>query len=426
MVDFSAFRGVRYNAEKVGDLRDVVAPPYDVIDEPQRQALFARSPHNVARIIRADPSDGYAGVAETLRAWRREGALRRDARPAVYVYEQRFEAGGQERRRAGLIGLVDLADAERGVLPHERTLSGPKADRLDLLRATRMTFGQVFVLYRDAAGVTDAVVDAVKAADPLDAPVAEDGVEHRLWAITDAEAIRRVSEALVGQRLLIADGHHRCETALNFMRENPDAPGARRRMMTLVNMSNPNLVIFPIHRVVRDIEDYDAAALLKRLEPRFEVRAFDGEGDPARQAMLAAMSEARAEGRNAVGLFLNDGSYRMAVLGDAGPLADEPPALRRLDVVVLHKLILEPGLGIDAEALAAESHVDYIKDTGNGAVEAVERVRSGRGQAAFFLNPTSPEDVEAVATSGERMPQKVTYFYPKVYTGFVMHDLETD
>lgn len=417
------FRGVRFNPKKAGPFDRLLSPPYDVIDPEERERLFARSERNIARAIRADTPGDYSGVARMLREWREEGALERDEEPALYVYEEAFSVGGEDYRRTGIIGLVGLGE-EGGVVPHERTLSGPKSDRLELLRATRMTFGQIFVLYKDPERVADALCDRAKAAMPL-IDTTLDGVEHRLWKMTSPGAIDSVRRVVSSQRLFIADGHHRWETARNFMLENPDMPGAKRRMMTLVNMANPNLVILPIHRVVKGVADFDPAALLRRLGEDFEV-AEHGGGAGGRRGMLAAMRAAKAEGRLSCGMWLGDGAHRTAVLRDEASLGDTAPALRRLDVTALHGLVFEKALGIDAAKQAAGENLIYVKDKDNNAAEAAGYVERGEGQAAFFVNPCTPEDVEAVAAAGQRMPQKATFFYPKVYTGLVMHDLESD
>lgn len=426
MARLDPFRGVRYDAGAVRGLDRVISPPYDVIDEDQVAALCARSAHNIARIIRADPAGGYGSAAADLKKWRDEGALRRDREPAIYVYEQRFHVAGAERRRTAMIGLVAFDGERSRILPHERTLSGPRADRLELLRATRMTFGQIFALYQDPDSVADELCDRAKAAAPLDEPVEEDGVEHRLWAVTDREVIGRIQRSLAGRDLLIADGHHRFETARDFFRENPSMPGAGRRMMALVNMRSPGLAILPIHRVVKNVEGFSARGLLDSLAESFDIRVFDGAGPASRRAMVNAMRRARKDGRNGFGLFVNDGAYRALALRRADALQGLPAARRRLDVAVLHSAILDRRLGIDAAALEAGSRLEYVVDIDGDPAEAAQMVADGRGQAAFFLNPVSADEVEAAARAGERMPQKTTFFHPKVYTGFVMHDLASD
>lgn len=419
------FRGVRYDLGVVGAADGVIAPPYDVIGDAQRQELLARSPYNIARIIRADSDDDYARVADTLKQWRKDRALTQDDTPAVYVYEQRFDLGGREYRRTGMIGLVTLNPEEGSVVPHERTLSGPKADRLNLLRATHMTFGQIFVLYSDPKRTTDPICDEAKAGPCLLEAEDTAGIGHRLWAMTDADAIHGVQEALADQPLFIADGHHRWETACDFLRESPSLPGASRRMMTLVNTSNPGLAVLPIHRVVKNV-DFNVETLLAQLSEDFEVVPFEGEPVAARRELVAAMARTRQSGAVAIGMFLSDGRFRLAALRNEGSLSDVAPALRGLGVAVLHRLILDKALGIDAAKLATGAHVEYVTDMDGDPVDAVAKVERGEGQAAFFVGATTPEEVKAVASAGERMPQKCTFFYPKVYTGLVMQDLESD
>ena len=428
MASVIPFRGVRFDPLRVGDTGRAISPPYDVVDPAARQSLLARSGYNIAHVILADPADAYVGAAAVLGRWRAQGALRLDDRPAIYVWEQRFVLDGEARCRTSMVGLVGLARERGDVMPHERTLEPPKADRLRLLRATRMTFGQVFALYRDPDRLTDAVCDRLKSTPPLVDVTDGDGMGHRLWAMVDAEDLGAVRAALAPLRLLIADGHHRYETALNFLAAHPEVPGARWRMMTIMNMEATGLLILPIHRLVRNVEGYDEAALLSNLAADFDVRAI-GRDDAARREMLAAVRGERGRGKHAFGMFTGDGVYRVATLRDAHDaeaLAGVPPALAALDVTVLHKLIFEKQLGIDATKLAAGRHVDYVKGTETDPVEAVNRVRNGDAQAAFFMDAASVDETEAAALAGECMPQKTTFFYPKVPSGLVMHDLNVE
>ena len=425
MIRFRPFRGVRYDTAKTGGLAQVVSPPYDVIHPALREKLLGRSPWNVARVIKADPADNYAGAARLTRQWLREGALRRDDKPAVYVYEQQFSLAGKTYRRTGLIGLVGL-DEEGGVLPHERTLSGPKADRLLLLRATRFGFGQIFVLFNDPARVSDGLCDEVKAQKPLDEGVDADGLGHRVWAMSDPGAIAKLQALLADQRLFIADGHHRWETARNYMREQPAMAGARWAMMTLVNMSNPGLVILPTHRVMKNLSGFDAAWFEAKLAGDFEVSPVAAPGAAGRKELLEKMARERAAGRNAFGVCLPGGALRLAVLRPGRAPKGLAPALARLDVTVLHRLILEKLLGVGPAQLEAGGFVDYVTVHSGDPEEVAGRVDRGEGQVAFLLNATSAREVAAVASAGERMPQKATYFYPKVYTGVVMYDLEAE
>ena len=433
MAEVVPFRGYRYDTAVAGDVARLIAPPYDVIDPAMRDVLFSQSPHNIARLIRGHRKDGhpsgnpYADVARQLGAWRAQGVVRQDADPAIYVYEQHFEVHDRKFLRTGMIALTRLEEPGKGVMPHETTLAGPRRDRLDLLRATRTQFGQVFALYPDPDSAVDSLLDEAKAGTPL--VHAADGWEHlhRLWAVSDPARIAQIQELMRGKDLLIADGHHRYETALAYAQERPDCDAAKYRMMTLVNMANVGLVVLPIHRLIKAVPDFHAKALLESLRRLFNVRSYPGDSEAVRRAVLASIAAEQAAGRHAFGLFVNDGRYYEFVLRHADVMADIPDrseTWRRLDVVVLHHLVLEGLLGITLEHLQAEAHVAYVQDFPHAIREAAQCVSDGESQALFLLNPTRIDDVRTVAQNGERMPQKSTFFYPKVFTGLVFNRVD--
>ena len=424
MADIAPFRGWRHDPARVQDMACAISLPYDLIDDALRRELFDRSPYNVARIIAAEPdrsAEGgaqYRAAADLFQEWIASGVIRQDAEPAIYAYEQIFSAGGERRSRVGLIALVRLGEFGEGVIPHERTLSGPKADRLNLLRATHTQFGQIFTVYSDPEHRLQAHLDSAKDEEPL-LDVTGDGLGHRLWAITDDAAIRAIQEVMKDKDLFIADGHHRFETAHNYRAERPDCEAAGWRMMTLVNMASTGLVILPIHRLVRNVPDFDAAQLLKALADEFEIAWFPGLGLSSRDRMFAAMREAAASEKHAFGLHVNDDHYYVLVLREGVCLEGWS------EVRILQERILKRVLGIGPEQMAAHTHVEYVNDTGPAVVDdAVSRVESGAYQALFCVNPTPVEAVAAVAAAGETMTQKSTFFYPKVYTGLVMNRLD--
>jgi len=430
MSQIAAFRGVRFDLQQVGDLGHVISPPYDVIDADLRARLFDRSAFNIARIIKADPDAGgpeaqpYTAAGALFEQWVADGVLRQDPEPAVYVYEQQFDLAGKRLARTGMVALVRLEEFGKGVMPHERTFSGPKADRLNLLRATRAHFGQIFSLYPDAEGTVDRLLEQAKTAPPLGETTDAEGVTHRLWAITEASTIQEVQQAMAEKALFIADGHHRYETALNYSKERPESESAKYCMMTLVNMANEGLLILPTHRLVRNVADFDPGRLLDAAREHFDVTLFGGSDDQARAEMLEALGQA---GEHAFGLYMNDGNHYLLVLRDPQAMdtvADRSETWRRLDATILHTLVLERILGIGSEELAAESNVEYIKDIGPAIDQSVTKVEREGCQAVFFMNATRADQVEAVARAGEKMPQKSTFFYPKVYTGLVINKLD--
>jgi len=439
MADIVPFRGVRYNSAVVGDLARVISPPYDVIDARLRKKLLQASPYNIARIIRAEPDLGaepmehYRDSAGLFRAWMEDGVLVQDAQPAMYVYEQRFQVDGDEKARTGMVVLTRLEELGKGVLPHERTLSGPKADRLNLLRATRANFGQIFSLYSDPGGDVGQLLARAKFLPTLEDVTDDEGIVHRLWAVTDEATIRAIQQRMAGRPLFIADGHHRYETALNYSHERPDLQSAGYRMMTLVSMADPGLVILPTHRLVKNVPDFAAGTLLEGLKTDFEIAKSERATAAARQEMLRELAARQTQGGHAFGLYMNDGHYYLLTLRNpeaTSSVHGVSSAARELDVAILHALILERHLGIDAEALEKETNVEYVKAIGKAVSESVAKIekaaRAGAGayQALFFMNPTRVDQVQAVASQGEKMPQKSTFFYPKVYTGVVINRLE--
>jgi uncharacterized protein (DUF1015 family) len=425
------FRGYRYDAAKVGDVSAVVSPPYDRVYPDVQEACYARSPYNVVRIIKgkAEPGDSersnvYTRAAEHLRTWIGEGILVRDADPGLYAYHQTYEFGEQRLTRKGIVALGKL-EPER-VHAHERTLKGPREDRLRLMRATEANFGHIFMLYSDPSRRADeAVAAAIDGRVPDVVARDVDGNGHRMWRITDRATIEAVQRALADRDLYIADGHHRYETAVNYMRECEErgwSAGAPEsfdaRMMTLFNIDEPGMSIRPIHRLVHGVAGFDAESFLRRAEEQFDVVRH-----PSMEAMTAAVAAGRAHtfGCVAGGLYATL-SLRDAVDLDALVPGEQSEDYKGLDVSILHAAILERLLGIDAQALEEQTHVTYTVDAAQGAAA----VASGAEQLLLCLNATSASEVVRVADHSEKMPQKSTDFYPKLLTGMVLSVMEID
>jgi len=383
--------GLRYDPARAGELRDLIAPPYDVISPAQQEALYARSPYNVVRLILPREPDRGAASAAALRDWIAKGVIARDDQPALYFYTQTYGLpDGTTRTREGVLCRLGLEDFSSGVVrPHERTFPGPKQDRLSILRATKAYLSPIFGLYsrpneklRDVAGV------GPKPDVEIHAP--EGGI-HRLWVVTDAAAIARVAMALAPETIYIADGHHRYETALNYRAEGG---GTDYVLAYLANMDEEGLVILPTHRLVQGALGIEPAALESQLREYFTVEPLtDGP---------------RPEG--AIDCVLPDRSWRLRPLpAAAAAQRDVPEAVRELDVAILRNVILEGILGCDAQRLAF-THDDR---------EATGAVRDGTASAAFLLNAPSMAAVRSVCLSGAVMPEKSTYFYPKLADGLV-------
>lgn len=419
MAAVTPFRALRYTA-LAGDIAALACPPYDIVSETQRRVFLARNPHNMIRLeLPREGEDVYAAAGRTLSDWLAAGVLETAEKPAFYLYAMDFSVGGRPYSVAGVIGEVELSPFSDGViLPHEETLSKAKEDRFRLMKATDCNFSTIYSLYSD--GKDKLNVSAFAGTAPLWWDMTDgDGVRHRLWAIEDKADCARISAHLADKKLYIADGHHRYETALRY-RDTCRAAGAPvggpadRVMMLLVEMSHPGLVVFPTHRVLRRLPDFDCAALLAGCEAYFDMAAVAADG------IAAALDAAYAAGRTAFGLYTGGETAALLTLRDPAVmdalLPGLSPALRCLDVTVLHTLILERLLHIDKADMAAQRSLTYTRDL----AEALSAVRNGESSGAFLLNPTRVPELAAVAAAGEKMPQKSTYFYPKPITGLVM------
>ncbi len=423
MAQFLPFRGLRYDCTKV-NLSSVLCPPYDVIKGDARDQLIERDAHNIvavelaARYGENASSEQYLRSAALLQQWKDEGILVRDD-SSYYLYEQEFAVPGtpETLKRRGVIGALTLEEFGEGVQPHEHTLSGPKADRLNLLRATHTNTSPIFGLVVDDDGWIGGLLESVAENLPKAQATDSDGIVHRLWQIADDETINGIEASFENESILIADGHHRYETALNYMREEREKAGdhwtgaeaANGVMMMCVSMSDSGLIVLPTHRLIKNVEPDKVAALPKALEQLFDVEPLEG-------GAVAVSSALCGEGNAAkLGLHLPGQSYLLTLRQ-----SDAKSALEKLDVSVLHNQILESELGIDAEKLAAGGHVIYTIH----ANEAIEKVESGEAQAAFLLRSTPARQVSEVADAGDKMPQKSTYFYPKLMTGLVLRPLD--
>lgn len=432
------FRGVRYNLEKIGDLSTVITQPYDRIHEPEQERYYALSPYNFVRIIlgKRTPHDTETDNVYTRarcygQTWLAEGVLVRDERPCLYVLEQVYTTpDGQTRSRQGLAAALQLTPFEEGViLPHERTLSGPKVDRLNLTRATAYAWEHIFILYPDETNQVNRILQPyLEAHPPIVARemVIETAVEQRFWVVDDPKVISAVVEEMAPKRnLIIADGHHRYETMLNYReemrRQHPDAPADAAfnfTLVTLVSMSDPGLVILPTHRLVHSYGRMTGREALERAKAYFDVTPVSD-----RAAMERALREAEPL-HPRFGFY--DGSYAVLTLRDPSVLErilpDRAPDWRLLDVTVLHELFIERVLGIDKGAVERKENLDYLRDPNPG----YRAVDEGKAQFLLVMNPTRMEQVRACTAAGEKMPQKSTDFYPKVISGLVMMPIGAD
>ncbi len=438
MPEIRPFRALRFDAEHVGDLTDVVAPPYDVLSAEDRSRLAARHPQNVVRLdapvgeLGDEADDRYRRAARTLAAWRSDGSLHKDPRPAIYVYEQVYTVPGTDRERTqrGFFGRLRLEPLTEGsgVLPHERTLAAAREDRYRLLRATGVNTSPVVGLYEDETGRAAAILARLAASHPTVDVCDDDGVRHRLWMVeADGPSAAEVQEliSIAGhQPVTIADGHHRYETALRYRDERrmsrsceEDPPFDYLLMLFLETTAEP-LTVLPTHRIVRSIGDEGVATLRARLPELFSVH-------PAEETELVdSFGGAEATGgAGRFGLWSRDGGALLEARSEAvRPLVQiGGPAVRGLDVVVLGAA-LESLLELDAEAVAGGDRIAYTKSAAD-AIAAVDE-RWADADAAFLVEPTPVRSIMEIAREGDVMPQKSTYFYPKALTGLVINPHE--
>lgn len=439
------FRAWRYNLSLVR-AEDVVTQPYDKITPAMQQSYYQRSPNNLARIILGLPelfdsedNNVYTRAAANLRDWREQGVLTQDNEPAVYAYSQRYEVPGspgvyQERR--GFIALGEVVDYNQGIVfRHERTLAKPKSDRLNLLRASRAHFGQIFMLYSDPGQTAETLLFSGSTTPDIEV-TDEYGVLHRVWKVAEPATINMLLSEMQDKKLIIADGHHRYETALNYSRDHAGtasaATGERATislpqpaypeaatMMTFVNMDSPGLTILPTHRVVHGLPGFDPAEFLQRAAAYFDVQVLPAGGDFTES--MRQLVESGKSGTSFIAVTRNGSHLLTAKKVEIDErLREQPERQRRLDVVQLHSLLLEDVLGISQEAVLDQSHLRYIRDSG----EAVQQVRSGDADVAFLMNPVKLEQLREVAFAGDVMPQKSTDFFPKLLSGLTIYALD--
>jgi uncharacterized protein (DUF1015 family) len=434
MAEIRPFRGLRYNPDEVIS-DDVIAPPYDVVGEAAEAALLARSPYNAAHVeLAPGAAEGrFERAAEALARWQRDGQLIRDDVPAYYLYEQEATIEGARVHRRCFFAQLKLAQHDEGIVrPHESTMAGPRAIRLDLMRATNGNISPIFSMFTDPPQRARGVLERAASTPTIFESTDGLGDVHRLWAITDAADVATLGEVLAESTVTIADGHHRYHTALDYMAEHPDSEAAQYVLMGLIDADDPGLVILPNHRLVRAEAPAD---LVERLGERFEVSDLTDElpdGPEGATALLARVRE-RAGGPSTFGIIEASGR-KLLVTGRSfealgAALADTPSetagpdglseASRRLDALVLTEVILDPLFGIDAAALTAGA-VDFTADLNEAYLGAVD----GPYSVAFLVNGTPVQQVIEVADAGEVMPQKTTFFYPKLATGMVFSLLD--
>jgi uncharacterized protein (DUF1015 family) len=416
MAEIQPLRAVHYDTQAAGPLDLLTAPPYDVIDSALRRELVSRSPYNVVEIDLPEGGDPYGHAGELWERWQAEGILRRDPERALWALEQTYTApGGGRHTRRGFFARVRVTDYGPGLIrPHERTHPAAKEDRLELMRATRANLSPIFSLYRDPESTAWSALAPALAHEPWGEVTDDDGTVHRLWRAADPGAIEAVHTAMADRELLIADGHHRYETARTYADEVGGEGDHRYVLMCLVSMSDPGLTVFPTHRLVGRLEDERRDRLAEELQRDFVVEPVDPE---------AVVPESGNGDRPTYGYLDQGGRCLRLRLGSPDAvdqaLADHSPSYRSLDTAVLEKLVLEDTLGLTEDDISHQRGLGYARDL----AQARELLGTGDYELAFLLRPTPIEQVEAVAAAGETMPPKSTYFYPKLPSGLLFNPL---
>ncbi len=419
MAEIKEFSALRFT-EKAGKIEEIVCPPYDIISALEKEEYIKKNENNIIRLEAPVPTEeGYMGAKAELEKRINNGVMKRDENEALYIYEEEFEVNGKRYSFRGVTAYVKLHEFSEGViLPHEHTLSKAKTDRLNLLKTTGCSFSQIYSLFTDENGEISSYINELSSGSADIEFTDNENVTHRMWMVEKSEKTAALCRMFEDKKLYIADGHHRYETALNYRRYlkeiGEENENAEYIMMFLVDMENDGLVVFPTHRVIFGLDNFESKELLQKSAELFEIKETTDIN-----ALLNAEYE---KGNTAFGYFDGDKTY-LLTLKDKNVLdtllKGMGEALRHLDVTVLHSLILENFLGIDKENLANQINLKYTRSD----KEAVEEVKKG-ANCCFILNPTRVSEIAAVAKQGDTMPQKSTYFYPKLITGLVVNQVK--
>jgi uncharacterized protein (DUF1015 family) len=426
LAEIAPFRGIRYNQSVVGNLSKVTCPPYDVISPEDRVYYHQLHPCNFVRLVLGEEFENdnehnnrFTRARDYLALWLEQGILKQDPEPAIYVYQQQYEIEGKLRSTRGIVCAVKLHDySDKVILPHENTLAKPKSQLIQLIRETKANLDSIYALYADQAGVLEKTMDQVMSQAPNAEAKDKDNVKHALWIMSEPDGIQRCVDFLADKQIAIADGHHRYETSLAYCDEVRSKLGyngdecrelaSDYTLMTLVNVYQPDMTIFPTHRVVGNLPDEAVVNLENRLSELFEI----GISSPDR--LLADMARL-----SAIGMYCKGRARTLKPKPEVRSLLQGSKASRDLELNVLHDIVLERMLGIDEDKLRNQTHIVYTRDP----KEAIELVDSGKRQLAFLLNNIDVKSVLEIASAGERMPQKATYFYPKLLSGLVLRKL---
>ena len=422
-IEIKPLNALVYNQEKI-NIKDVIAPPYDVISEKYRDELYQRSPYNITRLILSNAENPYNDAAESFHKWIEENILIKTDKPVILYLLQKYRLNGKEITRKGFIARNKIEDFSTGnILPHEFTMSGPKEDRLKLTKACRANFSQIFMVYSDPEKQIENAVDI--SSNPFIDVTDDNSVRNIVWKIEDEKTISLVENVLKDKTLLIADGHHRYETALNYRNFLGENAGEANYVMSYFTNMDDDLLIYPTHRIITKwIEPY---VLLETVKKYFDVKDYTFTGAnkaEVKQEFLKAI-EKSSKDKISMGLYMKNVNkfYLLALREDVNSILDEynvPDVLRTLDLTVLHKVILTKELGFTEDEQMAQDGIKYIKVEN----EAFDMIDLGKAEASFIMAYPKIEDIKRISTAGYRMPQKSTYFYPKLLSGIVINPLQ--
>lgn len=422
-IEIKPLNALIYNQEKI-NIKDVIAPPYDVISEKYRDELYQRSPYNITRLILSNAENPYNDAAESFHKWIEENILIKTDKPVILYLLQKYRLNGKEITRKGFIARNKIEDFSTGnILPHEFTMSGPKEDRLKLTKACRANFSQIFMVYSDPEKQIENAVDI--SSNPFIDVTDDNGVRNIVWKIEDEKTISLVENVLKDKTLLIADGHHRYETALNYRNFLGENAGEANYVMSYFTNMDDDLLIYPTHRIITKwIEPY---VLLETVKKYFDVKDYTFTGAnkaEVKQEFLKAI-EKSSKDKISMGLYMKNVNkfYLLALREDVNSILDEynvPDVLKTLDLTVLHKVILTKELGFTEDEQMAQDGIKYIKVEN----EAFDMIDLGKAEASFIMAYPKIDDIKRISTAGYRMPQKSTYFYPKLLSGIVINPLQ--
>ncbi len=441
MAKLFPFKGVRYNIDKVGNLSKVITPPYDVISDEAQQRYYEKSPYNIIRLILnkdlpgdSDDNNRYTRARDFFNEWQNDRVLLRDSEDSIYLYEQEFVHKGEKKVRSGIIVLLELSDfAAQEIFPHERTFDKPKIDRFKLMETCETNFSPVFGLYYDNQKEPKQLLSSAKKVENKIIEVTDEfNIAHRVWQVKEKSRIGKITEDIKNKQIFIADGHHRYEAALNFRnhmrKQRPDkytgAEPYNYVMIYLANLDNEGITILPTYRLIRTLSDEDLQRIIPKIEESFDIRVSEN-----KEEMLSELEKYKDTNRYIFGMYYHNpdtkrGEFHILNLKDAKNLKKvidktKPDEYNKLNITVLHRLVIDTILSSNGKVRDYHGNIVYVKSE----EEAINLVDQEKCKVAFFLNPTKIDELKSIALAGGLMPQKSTYFYPKLETGLVINKL---